>query len=501
MKRVCLWIILIILGLSISVEAQNTTKTIQGRVLDEDGLALEQVSVCLLDSLKKISSYTITSAEGVFEISYTQSKSEQYLKIGLMGYETLLLPISTVKNQDLYVLTPNTIKLRAVSVKAPRITQKKDTLVYHVTAFKSKTDRSISDVIAKMPGLEVSPSGQIRYQGRAINKFYIEGLDLMGNKYAQASANLSVRKVKAVEVLEHHQPVKTLRGVRFSEQAALNIVLKDNAQNVFSGVLDLGGGLTLNKPIQGLYDARLMGMFFGKKRQNLSLYKTSSTGKNIAYELRDQIRRREDLKPETSLVEQIKVYYTGLEAERSRQHDSHLVGLNHLLKTGEDSRFRLQLSYLWDKERSKLFKNVYYTSLSSPNQVVVEQSQALAYSNRLESSLQYQLNSAKYYLKNTFKGYLDFSRSQAETMLNGAEFTHFVKPHSQALSNQFELIKSLSNGRSLNIKSENVYTNLPSELSIAGGDLQELRLQDFHSKSEGTFVSTWTFLYWAISRS
>ena len=51
----------------------------------------------------------------------------------------------------------------------------------------------------------------------------------MGSQYALASENLSADKVKEVQVLENHQAIKSLRDVSFSEQAAINLVLKDEA--------------------------------------------------------------------------------------------------------------------------------------------------------------------------------------------------------------------------------------------------------------------------------
>ena len=73
-------------------------------------------------------------------------------------------------------------KLKEVVVKSHRLKQSSDTLIYSVAGFRQKQDRSIADVIAKMPGLEVNPNGVITFQGTAINKFYIEGMDLMGKK-------------------------------------------------------------------------------------------------------------------------------------------------------------------------------------------------------------------------------------------------------------------------------------------------------------------------------
>ena len=55
---------------------------------------------------------------------------------------------------------------------------------------------------------------------------------MLGSKYAQVSENLSADKVKSVQVYENHQQVKMLRGLSFSEQAALNIVLRNDAQNI-----------------------------------------------------------------------------------------------------------------------------------------------------------------------------------------------------------------------------------------------------------------------------
>jgi hypothetical protein len=45
-----------------------------------------------------------------------------------------------------------------------------------------------------MPGIEV-PDGKILYQGKAINKYYIEGLDL--GKYNLANDNLPYQEVSS----------------------------------------------------------------------------------------------------------------------------------------------------------------------------------------------------------------------------------------------------------------------------------------------------------------
>ena len=89
-----------------------------------------------------------------------------------------------------------------------------------------KGDRSIEDVIKKLPGIEVSETGVISYDGEPINNFYIEGLNLMGGNYAVASQNIKPQDVAAVSVYERHQPKKALKNVVESKSAALNLKLK-----------------------------------------------------------------------------------------------------------------------------------------------------------------------------------------------------------------------------------------------------------------------------------
>ncbi|WP_242403133.1 hypothetical protein [Prevotella scopos] len=85
-------------------------------------------------------------------------------------------------------------------------------MVYNVSSFLQKGDRHLEDILKKLPGVKVAENGSVSYQGRAINRFYIEGQDLMGNNYNQATRNMPITAVRNVEVLENHQPVKMLRG-------------------------------------------------------------------------------------------------------------------------------------------------------------------------------------------------------------------------------------------------------------------------------------------------
>jgi len=67
-----------------------------------------------------------------------------------------------------------------------------------------------------MPRIEVLDDGKILYQGKPINKYYIEGLDLPEGKYNLAIKNLPHKEVTKVQVLENHQPIKVLDSLVYS---------------------------------------------------------------------------------------------------------------------------------------------------------------------------------------------------------------------------------------------------------------------------------------------
>ncbi len=159
-----------------------------------------------------------------------------------MGYEdmelTLPLPESDIR------LTPKETKLREVVVSAPDIYQRGDTLVFNVGKYATAADNAILDVIRRLPGIKVENYGQIMYNGRPINKFYIDGNDFAGDRYGLATNNISKDDVAAVEVMENHQPIKALEDIEFSEQAGINLKLKEDARSRWVGVATPGGILT-----------------------------------------------------------------------------------------------------------------------------------------------------------------------------------------------------------------------------------------------------------------
>ena len=87
-------------------------------------------------------------------------------------------------------LTPKSIFLKEVNVKANPLRQRGDTLSHNLASFLGKGDVTLEDGLKRLPGVDVSQNGGISYMGKPISQFNIEGMDLLGGKYNLATRNI-----------------------------------------------------------------------------------------------------------------------------------------------------------------------------------------------------------------------------------------------------------------------------------------------------------------------
>lgn len=234
-------LVFLLLHLYVFVCYAQQDGSVAGVVVDkETNEGIASVTCRALDERGKIASYTITDADGKYTL--TMSSKVRWVEFATIGYEKLRIDANQRKQLAQVKLKQQATTMKEVVVKLKPIDVRKDTINYNVAAFKDKNDRYIEDVLKKLPGVEVASTGQITYKGKPINKFNIEGQDLLGNQYNQATRNLSVEAVAQVQVMENDQPIRVLKDKVPSDQATLNIKLKKGYKSKPFGELVAGAG-------------------------------------------------------------------------------------------------------------------------------------------------------------------------------------------------------------------------------------------------------------------
>ncbi len=114
------------------------------------------------------SAFVISGADGSFRLTLPPTPASDSLRLSAraLGYAEQLVRLANRSQPVALTMREQATVLREVVVQGAPITRSHDTLSYKVEAFASKQDRVISDVLKKMPGIEVASDGQISYEGK-----------------------------------------------------------------------------------------------------------------------------------------------------------------------------------------------------------------------------------------------------------------------------------------------------------------------------------------------
>ncbi len=202
---------------------------ITGSIQNQKGNGLTGANVLVTHpQTHRIITYAITGSQGYYRILVNEATDSLLLSVSFLGYKTKKVLIANHSQKLDFILQESHQKLKEVVIKTQPVKQRGDTINYRISALKQAEDKVLIDVIKRIPGVDVMTNGKILYQGKPINKFYIENMDMLEGRYNLASNNLPVDQIASVQVYENHQPIKLLDSLVYSENAALNIRLKKN---------------------------------------------------------------------------------------------------------------------------------------------------------------------------------------------------------------------------------------------------------------------------------
>ena len=149
------------------------------------------------------------------------------------------------------------------------------TVSYDIASFTDIRDKKLEDVLKKMPGItEATWEGPhtYKYNGMDIKKVYVNGLDVLEGNY-EPVYNMKPEDVERLEISENHVSEKVMKGMQFSNDAAINVILKEEAASKWSGSVKGGLGLT-----SLLANADVNAINIGNKMQSTVLFKADNTG-------------------------------------------------------------------------------------------------------------------------------------------------------------------------------------------------------------------------------
>ena len=409
-------------------------------------------------NIDSIIAYGFSDSKGSFRIVVKHSRDSLALAVKSMLYTDTLLFLANRSQNLSIVVDAKTYVLQEVTVRARPIYRKGDTTTYRVEAFAQQQDFSIGDVIKKMPGFDVSDDGKISYQGESIQKYYIEGLDLLGSGYTLANNNLPHRTVSAVEVLHHHQPIKAMEEIISSDRTSLNIKLKQGV--AVTGTLRTGIGVA---PL--LWDINLTPMLFAKNQQIIGSWQSNNIGNDIGAQQQSvtisngRMDGLSTLKPAYVNVPNLSA--PDVARNKYLDNESNLFTYNHLIKLGQTTQLKVNGSYYRDNIRQERVMNTAYYLPDSVMSIHEEQQNSL-FRSSLILNLNLEQNVKSRYLNNKLS-FGQFWDSDDALIRNSHDNSIEAKTPHTTLANSFDVLIPVKKNF-LRVESLVHLNNTPQEL-------------------------------------
>jgi hypothetical protein len=130
-----------------------------------------------------------------------------------------------------------------VNATIPPAIVRNDTIAFNATAFPTRPNATVEDLLRKLPGIEIDKNGNITMQGQKVDKIYLDGKEFFLNDPRIATQNLPADIVDQIEAFDSQTERARLTGIRETTGAkSLNIRLKKKRKRGYFGKVYAGTG-------------------------------------------------------------------------------------------------------------------------------------------------------------------------------------------------------------------------------------------------------------------
>ena len=200
-----------------------------------------------------ITNFTLTDTTGLARITKVM-RGTYVLTVEMLGYKTYnkehyfsfdwsrdSVDLGTVH------LAEDTQMLDAAHVSAigNPIEIKQDTIIFNAASFQVGQNQMLEDLLKRMPGMEVTKDGTVKYNGEAIQKITVGGKTFFFDDPKMALKNLPAKVVDKVKVIDKVSDSEQFTGVATDREKVMDLEFKQEFKNGWFGNATAGAGTTL----------------------------------------------------------------------------------------------------------------------------------------------------------------------------------------------------------------------------------------------------------------
>lgn len=221
--------------------AQSTV--VKGVVYDSDKVPVVYSSI-VYQSISNPEDNGFKMTDSIGHYSMRLKLSERYLfEIKSFGYHPISREVVAEKGTILtHVLIKKTDSLDTIVINADirPIIDNDSIRVYDVNKFNKGNEKKLKDVLRNLPGIQISETGDIYFEGKKINDLNVEGEKFFNGGTRLASNSLPAHVISAIEILKS-SPANLDSSI--SDRITLNVKLNKSNSKFWFGDLTAATGV------------------------------------------------------------------------------------------------------------------------------------------------------------------------------------------------------------------------------------------------------------------
>ena len=200
-----------------------------------------------------ITNFTLTDTTGLARITKV-TRGNYVLTIEMLGYKTYNKEHyfsfdwdRDSVNLGIVQLAEDAQLLDAAHVSAigNPIEIKQDTIIFNASSFQVGQNQMLEDLLKRMPGMEVTKDGTVKYNGETIQKITVGGKTFFFDDPKMALKNLPAKVVDKVKVIDKVSDSEQFTGVATDREKVMDLEFKQEFQKGWFGNATAGAGTTL----------------------------------------------------------------------------------------------------------------------------------------------------------------------------------------------------------------------------------------------------------------
>ena len=198
-----------------------------------------------------ITNFTLTDAKGEAKLDEVPFGSYVF-HVEMMGYKPFVkekyfrneeVDMGTIRLQ----VDQQFLQAATVTDVGNPIVVKKDTVEFNASSFRVGTNAMLKDLLQRMPGMEITEDGKVKFNGEEIDKLTVGGRTFFFNDQSTALNNLPAAVVDKIRVIDRESEETRASGIQDGQrEKVLDVALKKEYEKGWFGNAGLKGGATID---------------------------------------------------------------------------------------------------------------------------------------------------------------------------------------------------------------------------------------------------------------